>query len=191
MIKVKLRDGKDREIQHMISTSFWGANGKPMSSEEFVQSLYGVLPELFKNEEELRKIWSNPTTRKLLLERLFDKGIDIEQIENITKIVNAEQSDFYDVLLFLAFNNPLITRKERVEGNKDHIFEHLTDKEEEFLTFVLKKYEDSGYEELDEEKLPILLNLKYHAIADAENVLGDVSKIRDTFFKLQEYLYAH
>ena len=190
MIKVKLRDGKDRDIQHMISTSFWGADGKPMSSEEFIQSLYGVLPDLFKSEEELRNIWSNPTTRKRLLERLFDIGIDLEQIENITKIVNAELCDFYDVLSFLAFNNPLITRKERVEGNKDHIFEHLTDKEEEFLHFVLKKYEEAGYEELDEEKLPILLNLKYHAIADAEKALGNVENIRSVFLTFQENLYA-
>ncbi|HEY3390161.1 MAG TPA: DEAD/DEAH box helicase family protein, partial [Prolixibacteraceae bacterium] len=37
-VKVKLKDGKEREIQHMISTSFWGANGKPISSEEFLNN---------------------------------------------------------------------------------------------------------------------------------------------------------
>ena len=189
MVKVKLRDGKERDIQHMISTSFWGADGKPMSSEEFITSLYGVLPDLFKNEEELHQIWSNPSTRKRLLERFFDIGIDIEQIENISKIVNAEQSDFYDILLFLAFNNPLITRKERVDKNKKYIFEHLSDKEEEFLDFVMKKYESEGFEELDEEKLPVLLNLKYRAIADAESVLGNVEDIRMTFINFQKNLY--
>ncbi|MBI3379670.1 DEAD/DEAH box helicase family protein [Candidatus Gottesmanbacteria bacterium] len=189
IIKVKLRDGKEREIQHMISTSYWGANGKPISSEEFIQSLYGVFPDLFKSEEELQVIWSNPTTRKRFLERLFDLGIDLEQIENISKIVNADQCDFFDVLLFLAYNNPLITRKQRIEGNKNHLFENLTDKEKDFLNFVLSKYEESGYEELDEEKLPILLNLKYHAIADAENALGSVDKIREAFFSFQKNLY--
>ncbi len=190
IIKVKLRDGKERDIQHMISTSYWGANGKPMSSEEFINSLYGVLPDLFNSESELRNIWANPITRKRLLQRLFDIGIDLEQIENITKIVNAESSDFFDVLLYLAFNNPLITRKQRIEKNKDHIFEQLSQKEEEFLNFVLRKYEETGFEELDEEKLPILLNLKYHAIADAEAALGDVDKIRNTFFQFQQRLYS-
>ncbi len=190
-IKIKLRDGKEREIQHMISTSYWGADGKPMSSEEFIYNLYGILPDFFKDEEELRKIWSNPTTRSKFLERFFDMGIDIEQIENLSKIVSGEDSDFYDVLLFLAYHKPLITRKKRVEKNKSEILEGLNENESEFLNFVLRKYEDDGFEELSEEKLPVLLNLKYQAIADAEQKLGDVEKIRNTFFEFQKKLYSN
>lgn len=43
-VKVKLKDGKEREIQHMISTSFWSADGKPISAEEFLNNLFGELP---------------------------------------------------------------------------------------------------------------------------------------------------
>jgi type I restriction enzyme R subunit len=48
----------------MISTSFWSADGKPISSEEFLNNLFGELPKLFKDEEELRKLWSNPLQEK-------------------------------------------------------------------------------------------------------------------------------
>jgi type I restriction enzyme R subunit len=58
-IKVKLRDGKEREIQHMISTSFWSADGKPISSEEFLNNLFGELPNLFKSEDELPILLTN------------------------------------------------------------------------------------------------------------------------------------
>jgi type I restriction enzyme R subunit len=54
----------------------------------------------------------------------------------------------------------------------------------------LAKYKERGVEELDEEKLPILLNLKYHAIANAEQSLGSVDSIRSIFFALQKNLYA-
>ncbi|MCR3923402.1 MAG: DEAD/DEAH box helicase family protein, partial [Firmicutes bacterium] len=64
-LKIKLADGKEREIQHMISTSFWSADGKPISAQEFLDNLFGTLPELFKDEEELRTIWSVPSTRKV------------------------------------------------------------------------------------------------------------------------------
>jgi type I restriction enzyme R subunit len=189
-LKIKLRDGKEREIQHMISTSFWGADGKPLSSEEFITKIYGVLPDLFKDEEELRKIWSNPITRKEFLKRLFDLGIDLEQLDNIQKVVNAEDCDLFDVLSYLSYNTPLITRQQRIANSKENIFEGIDDKNKEFLNFVLSKYEEKGVEELDEEKLPQLLNLKYNAISDAINILGEVDSIRSTFFDFQEHLYA-
>src|SRR5207342_1572930 len=66
-IKVKLADGKERSIQHMAATTFWNADGRPMSAAQFLESLFGALPEFFKNEDELREIWSDPSTRKALL----------------------------------------------------------------------------------------------------------------------------
>ena len=47
-LKIKLRDGKEREIQHMVSTAFWSADGKPISVEEFLNNMFGALPEFFK-----------------------------------------------------------------------------------------------------------------------------------------------
>src|SRR5690606_23267994 len=35
-VKIKLKDGKERQIQHMMSTSFWSADGHPISAEEFL-----------------------------------------------------------------------------------------------------------------------------------------------------------
>jgi len=190
MIRVKLRGGKEREIQHMISKSFWGADGKPISSEEFINAMYGTLPDLFKTEEELRQIWSSPVTRKQFLGRLFDMGIDIEQLENLQKVVDAVDCDLFDVLSYLAYNTPMITRKQRVDSNKGNIFNKIDEKQKEFLEFVLSKYEEKGTEELDEEKLPVLLNMKYNAIANAEQQLGDVDQIRSIFFGFQENLYS-
>ena len=189
-LKIKLSDGKVRDIQHMISTSFWGADGKPLSSEEFITKIYGVLPDFFQSEEELRKIWSNPITRKEFLGRLFDLGIDLEQLDNIQKVVNAENCDLFDVLSYLAYNKPLITRQQRIDNTRENIFKDLDDKNKEFLDFVLSKYEQRGVEELGEEKLPVLLNLKYNSSTNAINLLGDVGLIRSTFFNFQERLYA-
>ncbi len=188
-IVVKLRDGKEREIQHMISTSFWGADGKPVSAEEFLQSMFGTLPEFFKTEEELRNIWSNPGTRKAFLEKLADHGYAREQLLELQKLVAAEESDLFDVLAYVAFALQPITRKARVTETFDLMTHGLTPKQDEFLEFVLNKYIERGVEELDEEKLPQLLNLKYQAISDAETLLGGVAHIRSLFFNMQKSLY--
>ncbi len=45
--------------------------------------------------------------------------------------------------------------------------------------------------ELDQEKLPSLLELKYQSLPDASVELGGVEKIRDTFILFQKYLYEN
>ncbi len=189
-LKIKLRDGKEREIQHMISTSFWSADGKPISIQEFMDNMFGAMPEFFKSEEELRKIWSNPTTRKAFLEKIAEKGFGKDELETLQKMIDAEQSDLFDVLTYISFLTQPITRVQRVEKSKEKIFDGLDQSQKEFLDFVLSKYEEKGVEELDEEKLPVLLNLKYHAIANAEQSLGDVDSIRSVFFNFQKALYS-
>ena len=189
-LKIKLRDGKEREIQHMISTSFWSADGKPISVEEFLNNIFGALPEFFKSEDELRKIWSNPTTRKAFLEKIAEAGYGKDELETLQKMIDAEESDLFDVLSYISFATKPISRKERVIETKQIILDDLDEKQKEFLEFVLNKYIERGVEELDEEKLPQLLNLKYHAIADAVNLLGDVDKIRSIFFDFQKNLYS-
>lgn len=189
-LKIKLKDGKEREIQHMISTSFWSADGKPISAEEFLQNLFGKLPDFFKNEDELRKIWSNPTTRSTFLKSLEEAGYGKDELANIQRLINAEKSDLFDVLEYVSFAVKPITREERVITAKPIIFARLDNRQKEFLDFVLSKYIETGVEELDQEKLPTLLELKYQSISDAEEALGGVDKIKKIFIAFQEYLYA-
>jgi type I restriction enzyme R subunit len=189
-IKVKLRDGKEREIQHIVSTSFWNADGKPISAEEFMSNLFGELPKLFKDEEELRKLWSNPITRKVLLEKLDEAGFPKSDLQTLQKLVDMEKNDLYDVLEYV-FNGDYIaiTRKARAKAAEATIFVFLNDKQQEFISFVLSKYVEIGVEELEQEKLPILLTNKYQSFEDAKEILGDVASISKLFIEFQEYLY--
>ena len=103
-IKIKLSDGKERQIQHMIATSFCSKEGKPISSGEFMNNLFGKMPDLFKSEDELRKIWSNPMTRKSLLKKLDEEGFGGDGLKMLQKLIDAEESDLFDVLEYV-FNS--------------------------------------------------------------------------------------
>lgn len=188
MVKVKLADGKVRQFQHMVSTSFWSPDGRPISAEEFLRSLFGALPELFKSEDELRTIWSKPDTRKKLLEELSEKGFAKQQLTEFQKILNAENSDLYDVLAYIAFHSDILERTDRADRAKIHL-DNYDPKQQEFLNFVLSQYIKQGVDELDDTKIGDLLVLKYHAIADAKKELGDIATIRNTFIGFQTYLY--
>ena len=189
-VKIKLRDGKEREIQSMVSTSFWSADGKPVSAEEFMESLFGKLPDLFKNEEELRILWSNPLTRRTLLEKLEEAGFSKSDLQTLQQLVNMEKSDLFDVLEYVFNGNfKAMTREARVSAAEATIFALLNQQQKEFIAFVLSKYVETGVEELDQEKLPTLLTNKYQSLEDAKGILGEVSKISRLFIEFQKHLY--
>jgi type I restriction enzyme R subunit len=189
-IKIKLADGKERTLQYRISTTFWSPDGKPMSAAEFVERLFGEIPQLFKHEDELRAIWSRPDTRKALLEGLAEKGYGEEQLTEISRLIEAEKSDLYDVLAYIAYASPPMSRRERVLAHKSLIFSRYIGKQQEFLDFVLEQYIKAGVGELDRAKLPQLLELKYHAVRDAVKELGSVANISEVFIGFQQYLYS-
>jgi type I restriction enzyme R subunit len=180
IIKIKLSDGKIRELQHMTRTSFWGPDGKPISSEQFLKAMFGTLPEFFKNEDELRTLWSRPDTRKKLLDELQEKGYPRAQLLDLQNLIQAENSDLYDVLAYVAFHSTPLERTTRATRARVHLNSN-NPKQQAFLDFVLQQYVQSGIDELDDIKLPRLLELKYHAIADAKHELGDIKSIRETF----------
>jgi len=173
----------------MVSTMFWNGS-KPVTVEEFMNNLFGELPKLFQSEAELRALWSNPLTRKTLLEKLDEAGFGKSELETLQKVIEAEQSDLFDVLEFV-FNNDFKpkTREERVEAARKTIFNLLNEKQREFIEFVLSKYVETGVGELDQEKLPVLLTNKYHSFEDAKEVLGEVADIKTLFIDFQKYLY--
>ena len=188
-VKVKLSDGRVRTFQHMVVTTFWQPDGKPVTARQFMEMLFGKLPEFFADEAELRAIWSAPDTRKKLLDGLAEKGFGRGQLAEMQKIIDAERCDLFDVLAYVAYASPTLTREERAEGAKVVISTHFNSKQRVFLDFVLSHYVKVGVEELDREKLAPLLKLKYHdSIADAVADLGD--DIGTAFVGFQKYLYA-
>jgi type I restriction enzyme, R subunit len=190
-IVVKLADGKARVIQSMTATTYWSADGKPMSAAQFMESLFGALPEFFKDEDELRKIWSSPDTRKTLMAGLADKGFSKEPLAEMQKIIEAENSDLFDVLAYVAFAMPTETRTQRADHARTETHQHFNNRQQVFLDFVLSQYVKQGVGELDAEKLTPLLRLKYNnAISDAVADLGSPEQIRQVFVGFQRYLYA-
>jgi type I restriction enzyme R subunit len=189
-VKVTLADGKARSIQHMICTSFWHPDGTPMSAQQFMEMLFGKLPEFFKDEAELRALWSDPATRKKLLEGLAEAGFGHNQLAEMQKIIDAEKSDIFDVLAHVAYAMPTLTREERAAKAKTVISSRFNTKQQMFLDFVLSHYISIGVDELDQEKLTPLLRLKYHnSIADAVADLGKPEEISTVFVGFQKFLY--
>ncbi len=188
--RVKLADGKARNIRHMMATSFWHLDGTPMSAQQFMESLFGKLPEFFRDEDELRVLWSMPDTRRKLLEGLAEKGFGEGQLVEMQKIIDAENSDLFDVLAYVAYASAPLTRTQRAESARPIIGSRYNYAQQVFLEFVLSHYVGQGVHELDQDKLTQLLRIKYHnSIADAVADLGQPDEISRVFVGFQQYLY--
>ena len=189
-ICIRLADGKERTIQHMMVSSYWHPDGTPISGVEFIKLLFGKLPDFFQDEAELRRVWSEPDTRKKLLEGLAEKGFGMEQLQEMQKIIQAENSNLFDVLAHVAYAKPPETREVRASNARVFINTHFNLKQRVFLAFVLEHYVSVGVEELAQEKLTPLLRLKYNnSIHDAVADLGKPDEIGKIFAGFQKYLY--
>ena len=174
----------------MSVTSFWHPDGKPMSSAEFITLLYGELPEFVKDEAELRALWSAPETRSRLLQGLAEKGFGAAQLAEMQTIVEAENSDLFDVLAHVAYALPPIPREARAQQARLYIHSRVSSKQQLFLDFVLQHYVTMGVQELAQDKLAPLLRLRYqNSIADAVSDLGKPEEIGQLFSGFQKYLY--
>ena len=172
-----------------IVRTFWGPDGKQISLEEYVLILFDDLPNLVSNESELREVWSIPETRKKLLKELAEIGHNVNQLKELQILIDAQKCDLFDVISFIAFNRPLIRREVRA-NNATLYLDNYDAKQQAFLDFVLTKYIEDGESELDEKKLPQLLELKYFKASDGIKELGgDARSIRENFIDLQKYLY--
>jgi len=189
-IKIKLSDGKVREIQAMTSTMFY-LDGKPVSAEEFIKKLFDTLklPEILGSEDNLRELWSNPLTRSELIRKLENHGCSKDDLNNLRQVINAENSDLFDVLQFIAYSNPAITRKERVDLAEDNIYNFINKDQVDFIRFVLNNYIKEGIDELDISNLSTIINAKYGSINEAQKELGSSSEIKEAFTEFQKYLY--
>ena len=156
-----------------------------------MEMLFGKLPEFFRNEDELRQLWSRPDTRRKLLEGLAEKGFGSEQLAEMQRIIDAEKSDLFDVLAHVAYAMPPFTREERAGKARTLITQHFNSKLQVFLDFVLAHYVSIGVAELDQAKLTPLLKLKYHdSFPDAVAELGQTpTEIGLAFAGFQKYLY--
>jgi len=189
-IIIKLAKGNELSITSMSTTLFYFKN-KPISVQEFIKKLFNTitLPEVLKNEEQLRELWSSPITRNKLLKKLEDEGFAKQDLKSIQTLIEAEDSDIFDVLVHVAYSKKPIQRATRVANAEEEIYKNLNDNQKEFIDFVLSRYVEGGVEELDINRLSSLVELKYKSLHDGQKALGDADKIKSTFIDFQKHLY--
>ncbi len=189
VLEIKLSDHRVRRIKFVNDVMFWGADGKPISTQQFIEEMFGRLPDFFSSSEDLHKIWADPDTREALLEKLAEAGYGTDVLKDIRRIIDAEKSDLMDVLEYIAYATTPIERAERAERINDY-YVTLNAAQKQFVEYLVRAYVRSGVDELRMDKLKTLLELKFGAVPEGISALGGVPIARQTFKDFQQHLYA-
>jgi len=193
--KLTVRLSAAREIKVIdVEIRYIDENGRPLSTQQFVERLMTRLPGLFDSIDDLRETWSDPDQRENLLQQLAQAGFDREQLATLRRMFGAEKSDLFDLLAFLAFEHPMATRRARAEATRasSAFFAQFEQKPaKDFLHFVLDRYEETGVTELARDRMPGLIRMSgLGTINDAKRVFGgSPANVLAAFRQLQHQIY--
>jgi type I restriction enzyme R subunit len=188
-IVVRLSDGKERSILYIAATTYWSNDGRMITAQEFMQQLFGDLGALVTNEDELRAIWSDPDRREAFVQRLADLGYDGERLDDMRRLIDAPNSDIFDVLAFVRFTLAPLARSQRVRSALTNGLSGYEREMKSFLEYVLGNYERNGIDELASSKVADFLRIRYGGVNDAKRALGSVEGIRRAFVDIEGHLF--
>lgn len=189
-VMVKLSDGSVRNIQYIASTTYWSPEGKPISAAEFLERLFGDLSGIVADEDQLRTVWSDPDTRQRFIDQLSDRGYDADRLDDIRRLVDAPDSDLFDVLSYVLFTNPPQTRQERAQHVRSDGMAGTDADMKDLLLAILLSYESKGESELATKKLATFLTARYGSVNEGKEKLGGLPAVKEAFLSMQATLYA-
>ncbi len=189
---ISLSDGTVRSIKYLASTTYWSPDGKPISATEFMERLFGDLSGIITDEDKLRETWQDPDNREHFLSQLWDRGYDADRLEDVRRLVDAPNSDLYDVLSYILFTKPPKTREDRAEvARQGSPMVTAGSNMKEPLMNVLESYEDLGENDLTNKNFTHFLTAKYGSVSEAKSKLGKIQDFKDAYLGVQAALYEN
>jgi type I restriction enzyme R subunit len=186
---IQLSDGTARSITFFSAISFLDAEGRLISAQQFIINIFGELPSFFNNEEELRELWRNPENRNKLLSGLAEKGFPLNQLYELRHAIDADDCDIYDVLAFIKFNSKLHSRIDRADHVRKSMLSRFSADQQDFIDLILKQYVNNDFTELEQEKLPDLVKLRFNTVHEGFIALGSKETTMSIFRDVQRHLY--
>lgn len=167
------------------------SDGKQLRVVEFIDYTADRVRTLFPNAADLREAWVDPELRSDIIERLAERGIDIDML---VKATSQPEADPFDLLCHVAYSLPVRTRRERadrIKRERREFLEQHSGVARQVLEELLEKYAEHGAAQFT---LPDVLQVP--PISDHGNVIeiarffGGADNLRSTIRELQTMLYA-
>lgn len=188
---VKLWDRREVKVIDIETRYLDPSTWKHLSSEEFLQKIVWELPNFYKDEHQLRMLWSNPETREELLNWLSHIWLDKEQLDDLKSMFEATDSDIFDILAHLSFDSDIKYRSERSIYWEEIVDNYNSLKAREFLEFLLALYVKNWILEFRKDWLASKIELfnKWQA-REIASEFGWIEELRNAYYEVQKSLYV-
>ena len=190
LIDVKLSNGRRLSLETTWEQKIFFGD-EFITLKEYVDKLFGRIPDFFSGAEDLREKWANPETRAKLLKTLDEAGFAEDKLLLLKNMLKMEKCDLLDVLEYIAYDSTPMERAKRVEIVKKQYVDKLNKEQREFDNLILQYYVSNGFKELGTDNLKTFINIKYNSMSDAkERLQMSVADMRNHYFELQRRLYS-
>lgn len=168
------------------------SDGKKLQVVKYTEYSGRAVRTLYPTREALQSAWADPDTRSEVLRELTERGISFEDLAASS---DQPDADPFDLLCHLAWNTPLLTRRQRAEAARrqtQDLFSQYGDTAREILTLLLERYVERGI--LQFSALSELMKVqpfdRYGSPAEiASRHFGGVRGMKDAVSRLQTALY--
>lgn len=167
-------------------------DGKKLQVVSYTEYSGRAIRSLFPKREDFQTAWANPDTRAEVLGELIERGISFEELVAAT---GRQDADPFDLLCHLAWNAPLLTRRQRGEQAKraaQDLFTRYGATAREILSILLDKYIERGILQFSQisELLKVQPFDEYGKPSEIANrYFGGIEPMRNAINELQAALY--
>lgn len=180
--------GEVSVVRHLVYEL--DADGRKLACRQLTDYTGDKVRTLYPNASELRSDWLDPERRAEIIDRLEEKGIDLD---TLAEAVGKPEADPFDLLCHLAYNAPLRTRRERADHllhEQDAFLARFSPEAREILDAVLEKYAEHGSAQF---KLPDILEVppfnEWGNVIEIARRFGGGKELRSAVTELQRLLY--
>jgi type I restriction enzyme R subunit len=165
-------------------------HGKKLRTVSYTDYTREQVRKLYPSVTKLRTKWTQAEEREQIVQALKERGIELGHLAEVTHLPDA---DPFDLLVHVAYNGPLRSRRERAERlrkGKLDAFDYLKPEARQVLDLLLEKYNDHGVDQLSDLHILEVPPISERGTpVEIAKLFGGADKLREALNKLQEMLY--
>lgn len=155
-------------------------HGKPITTS-LKDRTRAIFKENFASLDEFLNKWNTTERKEAIIAELQDQGVMVEALYDAVD----KQKDLFDLICYIAYDQPPLTRKERANNvKKRNYFGKYGNQSKKVLEALLDKYADEGI--INMESMEVLSVNPFDAFGSPLEIVNEFGSKEDYLLAVKE-----